>query len=187
MLVNVTLEEKIYLLEDSPGITASLVCYLLMCQIFSFIFLPIIIWYEIDGEDPQKRTILNQMFSFQLLLIILHNAFPGSVLVFRLIYRSGLNYNVTLIFLIWAKIFTSITALLSVLQYIITKYLSICVWKRVPPIDELFFGKFLFIANCIIGAFLAMIQIFTSTWEVFLLKFITGLDFDVPDTGPKVR
>lgn len=170
---------------DSPWIKSGLIGLILIHQTFAFTLCPMIIWYEKYGEDPLKRTILNQTFSRACLVIILMNLIPSNFILARLVSGSPFNYQFTYVCCFLVKSTVSIVGLLIIFEHCFFRFLTICIWKRLPPIDDLFFGTFLDLTNVTLGAFFSGIQNFSQVSPDYLVHFLTGQHEDT--SRPAIR
>ena len=116
-----------------------------------------IICYEHFGEDPQKRTILNRLHSFAVGALLSLSLNQGVVLIIR-----PLTGPISARFLFLAfhspRRFFMFFVGFSVNQLMLLKWLSIVVWKRVPPMNDAFFARFLFVLNFLLSLGLTVIQ-----------------------------
>ena len=112
---------------------------------FTHIFGPIltsgIICFERKGGDPQKRNVINRLFSMALLNQIIFSILVGSCRVWRMIF--GL---ISVDAMFWIDFFGYIFCTNFVLfmnEMTILRYLHIVVWKRVRGLDDGFWAFFL--------------------------------------------
>ncbi len=105
------------------------------------------IWhYERYGGDPQKRTVLNQLVGELAKTTIFCNIASGSTLLLRLAYQPlpesfaklAFFLPISMVFVAWFVILDEI---------VIIRFLAIFWWKRMPPINDNFFGSFLCYGN----------------------------------------
>ncbi len=113
-----------------------------------------ILSYEKYGGDPQKRIIVNR-----LAMQLVYNAMGinmtsmGTVMV-RLVF-GPLSPNHVLATFLFSNSFFAISALLALNEMAILRFLSIFVWKRLPPLDEDLFSSFFLTINYLISSCLA--------------------------------
>lgn len=172
-------------LEENPTARVGMICLILLQQTVAYLLCPLIIWYEKYGEDPMKRTILNQLFSNNLIIVVCYNLIPSNFFLVRLIFGAPLNYNFTFAFFFIFKSMLGIAGLISILEYNVLRFLTICIWKRLPPFDELFGGIFLKLLNFTLALFLSCIQNFVQIGPDFMVEFMTGQNVD--KCGPSFR
>jgi hypothetical protein len=144
--------------------------------VFGNIFHIGIIAYEHFGEDPMKRSLLNQVrylikkpfskvifdqntyYYYYFVLkftsyvcesIVLYNIICVPLLIWRNLV-GPFNYGTALFFLLWRN-FVSYLSIWSLLESIIVRYLGIVVWKRPPPFEENFVAAYMRFANILVA------------------------------------
>ncbi len=158
--------------------------------LFGTILLLGIIYYEKYGEDPQKRSSLNQVNSrvrissintvvifSQLLsqmcwIVLIHYWIIYPMQLWRM-NIGPVNSNAQ-----WAWWFVGTTMIVSLglatVEYMAIKYLTIAVYKHVLPIIDDFFAQFLGLVNVIVAGFLALANCYTKKGYINLNRG-TGL------------
>ena len=86
-------------------------------QAVAFCLIPAIIWYEKYGEDPMKRTILNQLFASSMFLVLGYNLIPSNFFLVRLFTGRPINYQFTFVFFFVIKSIISFMGLLAIGEY----------------------------------------------------------------------
>ena len=163
--------------HNSPGTRIGLLIVNSICQLVSISLFPCIIIYEYKSGDPMKRTILNKLVTQIGISILLYNMTCTTFLQIRFISGNVFDYNFTL----WAfevpkcMIFTN--GVLIMYEYIILRYLCICVWKRAPPpINEDFMAIFLALLNLTLAVFWGMIETSGHLLSIELIYMLTGVN-----------
>jgi len=100
-----------------------------------------IIIFEKNGGDPQKRNVINRLFSRALTNVILFTIVVGCSRVCREVFGL-LDFNVMLIFECIGYVSLS-NVIMFFNEMTIIKYLHIIVWKRVKGINDEFWALFL--------------------------------------------
>ena len=100
-----------------------------------------IIIFERNGGDPQKRNVINRLFSKTLTNLIIFNIVVGGSKICREVFGL-LNFNIMILIEYIGYISVSNTILYSN-EMTIIKYLHIIVWKRVKGINDEFWAFFL--------------------------------------------
>ncbi len=113
-----------------------------------------ILSYEKFGCDPQKRTIMNR-----LAMNLVYNclgAYMTSILTLLIRLIAGplpeILVQVTFFF---SNAFSGTSSLLAITVMTILRFLSIFIWKRVPPLDDDFFSHYLISLNYVVSFMLA--------------------------------
>ena len=104
------------------------------------------IWhFERFGGDPQKRTILNQligMLAFDSMVVLMETLLA---LLYRLCF-GPISHTMALLTFIVPTFSISIVVLLILNEIILLRWISVFVWKQLPPINDDFFAMFF---NCL--------------------------------------
>ncbi len=133
------------------------------------------IWsYERYGGDPQKRTILNQLTSDLAWHCILANMTSLATFMFRLTTGPLSTFMASSTYYVSNQT-VAISAMLSLNEMAILKFLSIFTWKRLPPINEDFFGHFLRIMNHLVGFLFALFGRMGGSNDNEMYFILTGL------------
>ena len=111
-----------------------------------------IIIFERNGGDPQKRNVINRLFSKTLTNLIIFNIVVGGSKICREVFGL-LNFNIMILIEYIGYISVSNTILYSN-EMTIIKYLHIIVWKRVKGINDEFWAFFL-----------SVVTLSWSTWQ----------------------
>ncbi len=151
-----------------------LLIVMVFIEVLSCVLLGIIWHYERYGGDPQKRTILNQLTGLFAFNIFLGNLVTRTGLIFRLAY-GPLSFDLALLTFSLPSMVFSTVPLLILNEIIIVRFLSAFWWKRLPPLDEKFFGLFFSCLNIGITLFFTVIG-YTGGYPSSNLTFlITGM------------
>ena len=147
-----------------------------MCQLVSILLLPCIIYFELNSGDPLKRTILNKIISGISSATIVLNLTCGTFLQIRFFTGNEIDYNVAL----WAfelpKVILADLGCLYTFEYILVRYMCICIWKRAPPpINEDFWWVFLTLLNICLATFWGIMQTCGHIVSEELMVMISGV------------
>ncbi len=135
------------------------------------------IWsYERYGGDPQKRTILNQLFGQMALIILLCNLASLSTLLVRLI-SGPVQVIVAEVGFFIARAGFSTACLLTLNEMAMLRLMSIFMWKRLPPISDNFFGRFLWTLNLALSFTSAVGARMGSSDDTEMYFILTGQPF----------
>ena len=100
-----------------------------------------IIIFERKGGDPQKRNVINRLFSKSLTNLIIFNIVIGGSKICREVFGL-LNFNI-MILIEYIGYISASNIILYSNEMTIIKYLHIIVWKRVKGINDEFWAFFL--------------------------------------------
>ena len=113
--------------------------------IFTHIVGPIltsgIIYFERKGGDPQKRNVINRLFSMALINQILFSILVGSCRFWRMMF--GLISVNVMFWIDCVGYIACINFIFFMNEMTIFRYLHIVVWKRVRGLDDGFWAFFL--------------------------------------------
>ena len=130
--------DKLY--ENLPAKIAYLFLVFFACFVGPTLIYGIVLFEGKDG-DPQKRNVINRLFSVALINEILFSLLLGSCKVWRMLF--GLISSDVMI---WIEGFGYIfinNFILFINEITIFRYLHIIVWKRVRGLDDRFWAFFL--------------------------------------------
>ena len=133
-----------------------------------------LISYEFWGETTQYRTILNKLFSQIQFQCIRYIWILNTVLLHRCIF-GPISVSSAIAFFFVPKVWTGFCALFLLNEMIIVRFLSIFVWKRLPPINETFFLVFLVITNEVLAFVLSIWGVMGYNVEQDTNFILTGL------------
>lgn len=146
-----------------------------------------IIAYEKYGGDPQKRTILNQLFSMLTGNVIVLNLVPLNTLILRVLTSPLPSYVVNILFFI-PKVSVGFNSLLILNEMLLLRFLSVFYWKRIPPINDNLLFVTLNMANGLISVLLACLVNMGYNIEHEMSFALTGVKTDHnPDDLPIFR
>lgn len=159
--------------EGNPVLGITWSTFHLVSQLISNTLMTAIICYEHFGGDPQKRTILNRLHSFAVGSLLGMSLNQGLVLMIRPV--TGLiNHQTSFFVFHFPRRFFMFFMGFSVNQLMLLKWLSIVVWKRVPPMNDAFFARFLFVLNFMLSLCLTVIQSSGSDPEMGISYLLSG-------------
>ena len=161
--------------EDKLWLRVSFAASVILGQIVTCSLYPCIIYYETNGGDPLKRTVLNQIISLLASYVLYGNIFIQPVWLYRLIC-GPVSFETALVFMFYPKSLVTMSALLAGLEYIYVRYFTICIWKGPAPLNELFFGNAIALINLIVTANLALIQNFGKLSDPELVFALIGYE-----------
>ncbi len=145
------------------------------------------IWsYERYGGDPQKRTILNQLTGQLVMHCVFANLTSLATFMFRLAFGPISTFWVEATYFI-SNAHVGITSVFAFSEIAILKFLSIFIWKRLPPINEEFLGLFFRIANHSVGLMFALFGRKGSSKNHELYYILTGLPLMSDQNEPMFR
>ena len=132
------------------------------------------IWhFERYGGDPQKRTILNQLIG----LLALNNLFGQAPQLLTVSYRL-LFGPLTVQMAMWSFIAVTIASSMVILfildEIILIRWLSVFVWKQLPPINDDFFGMFLTRLNFGLALMFILLGVFCDMPYDNIVYLMTG-------------
>ncbi len=140
------------------------------------------IWsFERYGGDPQKRTILNRLLGQVALNTILTNVLGLSSFMARLIVGPLSPAMVEAMFFVINTAFGSAT-LMALDQMAFIRLFTLSFWKHMPPIDDDFFGRYLWLLNVILGFLTAIGGRLGSSGAKNMYFLLTGRP-DLTDSG----
>ncbi len=142
--------------------------------------------FERYGGDPQKRTILNQLFGQLTFYILLCNLASLSTFIIRLIVGTVPIVMAELTFFI-AKSALATACLFTLIQMVFIRCMSIFVWKRLPPMNDNFFGRFFLVLNLGLSFLSAVIARMGSSDDKEMYFILTGHPFLSNSTDPVFR
>ncbi len=117
----------------------------------------LIIDFERFGGDPQKRTLINQMISFNFMCLIVQAIIAGSIA--EVVTLTGpVGETWTAVF-ISAHFGASMASLLSLVEQLGVRCLISFAWKNLSHLNDDFFGLFLKLFNLMITLELSAIFI----------------------------
>ena len=133
-----------------------------------------IISYEIWGEKQNNfRTIINKLFSLTQIQCIRYIWVLNSCIVFRTLY-GPISLTSAKIFFFVPKVWTGFCALFTLNEMIILRFMSIFVWKTIPPINENFFLAFLTMTNETLALLMAIFGVMGYNVEQDTNYILTG-------------
>lgn len=138
---------------DSDEHQATRIILIIVSFLIQMIGVPLVlgvIFYEHYGSDPQKRTVLNQLLSGVAMFALLGTIVPMNFINYRLLFGPIQLPYVTFAFFALKSGFV-ISGLFTLNEMVIIRYLTVFVWKKVIPITDGFFFRFLFLLNLLIG------------------------------------
>ena len=163
-----------------------MIAFLLVMEFISDGFCFAIIHYEYYGGDPQKKTILNRLYSMMAFTTFLWNTFLPNVVACRLIFGPLSHLAVKMLFVIPKAAFL-IIFLLILSEMMLIRTLAQCYWKRVPPLDDSFFNMMLGILNFLLGFFFSLLSNMGFNAEQDLHFIFTGFVEDRNEWQPVIR
>ena len=122
----------------------------ILIEIISIFLCCCIVYFEKYGGNVQKRTILNKILSSICLLMIFSNILPLNTFLLRIILGPIPSWLAKILFF-YPKVFCGFATMLYLNEMIIIRYLSIFVWKRVPPINDSIFYLIFNLTNAILA------------------------------------
>lgn len=141
------------------------------------------IWYERFGTN-YERTLLNSLNSYTCICILFNNIISVNVMCFRF----SLGPYPPFVCIIQSSIqhWTFFSALLSVNESVIFRYLYAFKWKNVGALNDDFFEQFLTVLNTFFGGMYAMCQFLV--YNIYRLDYAlcTGEDPQSYEEYPKV-
>ena len=137
----------------------------------------LIIDYERNGGDPQKRTVLNQLISFISMCLIGQAIIAGTIAeVVTLTGPVGLTIGSVFIA---THFTTSLACLLSIAEQVVIRCLML-VWKNVSILNDDFFGFFLKLFNLVLASAVTsvfmILNLHINNETVRLIGNFEGLD-----------
>ena len=148
---------------------------------------PMIIFYEIRGGDPLKRSVLNQLLSMLSLFVIFANLLLSPSLLIRFFTLTHLaDWHAWIVFRTIKGMLIQFGTL-TLWEFVLCRYLSICIYQGPLPINDQFFGKMLFTNNVVLAAFLTGVQCFGAPSGDLIMTFLTGTSYTTGDPSlPKI-
>ncbi len=120
-----------------------------------------------------KRTVLNQLVGYVAFTAVINSLFVTGLLVVRLA-GGPFKYAILQNLLFTMNPATGIMAMLAFDEVLIIRFCSITVWKRLPPVDDNFFGLFLGLLNSGLGLAFAIWGRLGYRGEKTMFFFLTG-------------
>ncbi len=162
---------------DSPEYDHFRTMVILLCAIIQMLGNPLClaIWsYERYGGDPQKRTIINRLMGDLVRQGILINVTGLATFTIRLAFGPVPTFVAHAFYYVSNQAMT-ISVLFSLNEMAMLKLLSIFAWKRLPPINEEFFGLFLMMMNHSIALLFALYGRMGGSNDIEMYFILTGL------------
>ncbi len=129
-----------------------------------------LISYEKFGGDPQKRGIFNQLIA-QMLSVILVCQWISASLTFWKTTMGPLTIN----FLAWTAAlclrFFLMFIILTGIEYMTIKYVSVIVMRRVLPIQDDFFGHFAIVCNLALTTWIVIVCSYSDLSALAVVRF----------------
>ena len=138
--------------------------------------------FEMFGGDFRKRSILNQLVSQMIATLVVANWLTLPVTIYRITVGSVASASV---YWFWCFVTNAYTygIFIPAAEHLLIKYISVVVLKRLPTVQDDFFGLFLFLANQIVSAFLSIVNCCTRG-NHRALKRIQGLPMELAEFTP---
>lgn len=116
-----------------------LICYPIGC--IGSVGLGFVLWFEKSGQAGHYRTLINQLVSISIELIIIHCFTTFTVDTYRAVFGAVPTI------VCQASLFTNLTLLqigsICSMTITIVKFIIVCVYKSIPVMDDNFLAKFL--------------------------------------------
>ena len=132
-----------------------------------------ILSYEKFGGDPQKRILVNRLAMHLVYNGIIGNFTCIMTVMLRLLIGPLPEIMVQSMFL-FANALLATSAILTLDIMAILRLMSLFVWKRVPPLDDDFFSRFLFLSIYCVSILLAFLGRFGRTENNEMYYILTG-------------
>jgi hypothetical protein len=102
-------------------------------------------------------------------MIILHNVFFVIPLIWRLLKeQSG---PITAVILVCSRSYAGHVIIFYMIESMIIRYLSVIWWKRLPPINDVFFGVLFRVTNSVLGLCMTGLNTFTVGYSNTLKRY----------------
>jgi hypothetical protein len=164
-----------------------LVLCVLFIQVFGNGLCSSIIAYERYGGDPQKRTILNQLFSNLAFNVIVLNVIPLNVFTLRLIFGPIMSPFVAKMCFFIPKVSIGFASLLLLNEMIVIRFISVFVWKRIPPVNDYFLFAALNVTNGVLAVYFGLSVNMGTNIENDMKLLLTGLTDSNDENIPTIR
>ncbi len=139
-------------IHDS-GFTWFRITVLILCglMVFAGNGCTIAIWhYERYWGDPKKRIIINRIGIHLVYTCILGTMTSIVNIMFVVTFGPLPTLMVQVTYMFTNRYFATV-GILALNEIAILRFLSLTIWKRIPPVDEDFFSHFFLILNFLIG------------------------------------
>ncbi len=154
--------------------------------IFGIPMLMAILSYEKNGGDPQKRTIMNRLLMNLVYNCLLAYMTSIKTIQLRLIFGPLPEVIVHVMF-IFANAWHGTASLLAITAMTIIRFLSLFVWKRVPPLNDNFFSQYFISLNYLVSFVLAFGGRFGKIESSEMFYILAGKHLITNSQEPKFR
>ncbi len=174
---------------DSPEFDSFKILNLGLCFLIQIFGNPLClaIWsYERFGGDPQKRTILNRLMGDLVRQAIYANMTSLATFMYRMTFGPISTLMTSATYYLTNQA-TTIATMFCLNEMAILKFLSIFAWKRLPPINEEFFGLFLMMLNQSVGFLFALYGRMGGSNDTEMFYILSGLPLLTNSSDPIFR
>ncbi len=173
------LEEKVFNIDHDKyfRFRVTMAVFAMATVILSTMSLGCIWHYERFGGDPRKRTILNQLIGLLALNNICGQLIGMLAFYYRLAISGPLSMTAAKIMFLVPNVTTSFVILLILDEIILIRWLSVFIWKQLPPLNDDFFGLFFKCLNFGLSLMFVIMGLTGGTSQNNLLFLLTGSYF----------
>ena len=138
-----------------------------------------IIHYEKFGQDPQKRSFPDRIFSFNILLVIFCSLISDTIIQIRNIF-GPVGVNITL--LKYYAISVLLTVPLGFAESILFKCFMVFFWKKLAMINDDFLAMFFKLFNFMVAQIISVIRMTNGDfYKGGSFRTISGMDIEADE------
>ena len=122
-----------------------------------------IVHYEKFGRDPQKRSLPDQIFSFNMVLGVILSIILSNIIIVRTLFGPIGNAITQLRYYLITSLYSII---LGSTETMLFRCLMIFSWKKYAMVNDEFFATFLNIYNLMIGQIICIICFYIGNFSL---------------------
>ena len=134
-----------------------------------YVFIIGIAHYEKYGQDPQKRSFQDRLFSFSCLQYVLQSFIKTTLLEFRVLFGPIGNIATSFLYFNYS---IALAIPMGFAECILFRCLLVFFWKKFASINDEFFAIFIFMFNLLIICLISIIRLMNG-------EFYSRFDYDI--------